>query len=180
MSSVTLKQFEAAVVAAINEHQRRTVPSYTLCINEKSSGPRPLEPFASFRTLDYQGQDYPSKDYIGDPEEIITDTPYIPTQIKFVGLDAFSRLVSFCLALRGANRFKDLYKVVGLGGIEGPQNISVSDENGRILEQAVATVSFHAEISSSEQIDAIDNGQAGLIVMSPIDETIIIDAEIDE
>jgi hypothetical protein len=178
--SNTMKEFEAAIVAAINEHQRRTVSGYTICINEKSSGPRPTEPFASFRTLDYQGQDYPSKDYVGDPEEIITDTPYIPTQIKFVGLDAFPRLVNFCIALRSANRFKDLYKVVGLGGIEGPQNISISDENGRILEQAVATVSFYAEISSSEQIDAIDNGQVELIVKSPIDETITIETEITE
>jgi hypothetical protein len=71
-----------------------------------------------------------------------------------------------------------LYEVVGLGGYDAVQNISVPDDTGAIIEQAVVNVNWYAEVAISEQIDAIDNGQAGLIVKSPIDETIAIETEL--
>ena len=161
----TIEAIENVIVAAIK------MQSGLFTINETAiTGGRPNTAFASYRTLAYEGQDYPTKEYVGDPAEVITDTPYIQSRIQFVGKDAFSKLTKFCLALRSATRWKrpnantpSLYEVVGLGGVEPVQNISIPDDTGTVIEQAVVNVNWYAEVAISEQIDAIDNGQVEVL-----------------
>lgn len=147
--AVTLEQIESEIVKAIAKI------SGLLTINERNPGMRPVESYASYRTLAYEPLSFPDWRMAMQEdgfEETLIDVPLIQSSVKFVGKDAFSKLCRLVVLLRSANRDADLWAFVGLAGVEDVQNIT-TEFNSRQIEQAVVHINWYAEVEIKSDID---------------------------
>jgi hypothetical protein len=136
-------------------------------VNERRPGPQLAGAYATYRTLAIEGADYPEKEYPVGPDytENIRDFPLLRTQIKIIGKDAYFILGKFCALLRSADRYTDLWRFIGLAGVEEVQNIQ-EYFNGRQQEMAVVHINFYIELDYSKTIDYFDSNS--IVVIEPI------------